>query len=299
MNFRLDDSARVFVSVLLFAAACRGDDPGDGTGGSTTSPLTTTGDEATSTGPDVPTTEPVDPSTTSTTEPLTTTDPSTSTTDATNGFITTQSTTDDPTNTEPQPNGSPCGDDAECVSMHCYSPPIAMGMGVCSECEADQDCVDAGTGISCTADLASMQAACAPGELGNNCESQAACMDGLFCEPVIDGLMGFLPNSCSACADSGDCDNGQLCSPVLDQMSFSGQKECVDPGSVPNDALCPDDDVEGDAACMSGHCGEVDVMGFLKIPVCGECEADTDCAMGQTCTPGAFGGTGVTGATCG
>jgi hypothetical protein len=299
MNFRLDDSARVFVSVLLFAAACRGDDPGDGTGGSTTSPLTTTGDEATSTGPDVPTTEPVDPSTTTTTEPLTTTDPSSSTTDNTNGFITTQSTTDDPTNTEPQPNGSPCGDDAECVSMHCYSPPIAMGMGVCSECESDQDCVDAGTGISCTADLASMQAACAPGELGNNCESQDACMDGLFCEPVIDGLMGFLPNSCSECATSGDCDMGQLCVPVLDQMSFSGQKECADPGSVPNDALCPEDADEGDAACMSGHCGDVDVMGFLQLPVCGECEADSDCAMGQTCTPGAFGGMGVTGATCG
>lgn len=296
MMFKLDRGLFLLISALSFAA-CRGDD-GDTSASSSSSGAGT--DSNSSTGEGTPTTTGATDGTSGSGsgEGTTTTGDTPTTTNNSAGFITTATDSSGDTNTGPLPNGSQCASDDDCESMNCFSTLGGM-VAFCADCNEDQDCVDAGTGISCTADLASMQAACAPGELGNNCETQAACMDGLFCEPVIDGLMGFLPNSCSACADSGDCDNGQLCSPVLDQMSFSGQKECVDPGSVPNDSLCPDDQAEGDAACMSGHCGEVDVMGFLKIPVCGECEADTDCAMGETCMPGAFGGTGVTGATCG
>lgn len=292
MTFKLDRSARLFASVLLLAA-CRGDDPGDGSG-STTEPLTTTGGSS-STGTELPTTSDGTSSTTS--DDTTTTGGVDATTfDSSSTCDTFLGCNSDSSSGGALPNGAQCGDDSECESTHCYSPPIAMGQGVCSECGSDSDCVEAGTGISCTAGAAG--AFCASGEVGNNCESQAACMEGLYCEPVIDGLGGFIPNSCSECAETSDCAGEQLCSPVLDMMSLSGQKECVDPGSVPNNSLCPADEADGDAACMSGHCADVDVMGFLKIPVCGECDSDGDCAMGQTCTPGAFGGASINGSTC-
>jgi len=292
MNFQLDRIACVFVTVALFTA-CRGEEIGTTEDSGSTSSASTSG--ADSTGPNIPTTSDTNGTSTTTVDPDTTT-PQTDTTDNTNAFITMNGTTDD----TKLPNGEQCTSDDDCESMHCYTTPIAPGMGVCSECETDQDCVDAGTGISCSADLLSMQAACAPGEEGNQCMSQEACMDPLICAPVIDtgGLLPF--DTCGECGESSDCDNGQLCSPVLDMGSFSGSNQCVDPGSVPNGSLCPEDMNDGDAACTSGHCGTIDVMGFIQIPVCGECEDDVDCAMGQTCTPGMLDlqGGGITGATC-
>jgi hypothetical protein len=301
MTFTLDRSALVFASILALVA-CRGpDDPGT-TDSASTSASSTTDDSASSTGGQIPTTTgddttgTVDPSTSSSTAPddTGTTDP------CGQGFIG-MCTTTDPSGGDPQPNGSPCESDAECESMHCFTSPLGMGQGVCSECSTDMDCMDAGTGLSCSADLVSMQAVCKPGDPGDQCMSEAACMDDLFCEPVIDGLEGFLPNTCSECASSADCMMGDICSPVLDTMTISGQKQCVAPGSVPNDGLCPEDDVEGDAACESGHCSTVDVMGFIQVPVCGECETDNDCMMGETCMPGVFdlNAMGFTGATCG
>lgn len=299
MNFKLDRFACVFVSVALLAA-CRGDDAGTTEDSGSTSSASTSG--ADSTGPNIPTTSDSNPGTTTGTVDPDTTSPQTSdTTAGTNAFITTNETTMDPTNTGPQPNGSACMSDDECESMHCYMSIISMGMGVCSECETDQDCMDAGIGLSCTIDALAGSAQCAPGEQGNNCMSDEACMPPLVCGTVIDtgGLLPF--DTCGECADNGDCDNGQLCSPVLDMGDLSGSNQCVEPGSVMDGSLCPADMNDGDAACTSGHCGEVDIMGFIVIPVCGECEDDGDCAMGETCTPGMIdinSGT-LTGATCG
>lgn len=299
MNFNVDRSALVFAS-LFSLAACRGDDPGDGTA-TTTAGFTTTGESSESTSPTVPTgTDPttgvVDPSTTSTS-----TGPTPDTGNETCAFIGNCTEPMESTGSAgPQPNGSPCGSDDECVSMNCYTSPISMGMGVCSECNEDKDCMDAGTGLSCSVDILSMQAACAPGEVGDQCMSQDACMDGLFCAPVVD-TMGFLPtDTCGECADSSMCMNGDLCSPVLDGMGLSGSNQCVAPMSVPNGALCPADPNEGDMACMSGHCADVDVMGFLQVPVCGECETDMDCPMNGTCMPGALDlmSFSFTGSTC-
>ncbi|MFY0530652.1 hypothetical protein [Nannocystis pusilla] len=75
-----------------------------------------------------------------------------------------------------------------------------------------------------------------------------------------------------------------ICTPELDIQAFSGAKKCVEPGSVENGALCPLGEDDADAACASGQCGEVSVMGFLTLGVCGECKTDADC-MGGTCTP--------------
>lgn len=296
MNFRLDRSALVFVS-LFAVAACRGEDPGDGTNATSGGATTTTGDTADdTTGDPLPTTT-VEPTTTGQGD-TTTTGVATTPPDTTNSFITTNTTTEDPTNDGPLPNGSMCASDDDCESMNCYSVPIPGIPAFCADCNEDQDCVDAGTGISCSIDLFAMNAACAPGVEGNNCEGDEACMDPLVCAPVIE-TGGLLPlDTCGECADSSMCMNGDLCTPVL--MGLGGSNQCVAPGSVMNGGLCPDDPVEGDMACMSGICANVSVMGFLNVPVCGECEDDSDCMMGQTCMPGAIDvmGGGLTGSTC-
>ncbi|MBL9103265.1 MAG: hypothetical protein JNL82_20130 [Myxococcales bacterium] len=292
---------------LVFALAC-GDDKGVSTTQLTTiaestKPPSEPDATPTSAGPDATDTGDTSSSTASTTPPPTSSDstgpvdPSTSSTaptsdsDDSSSFITTATS---PTNPGGAANGSQCGSDDECQSGHCF---IANLVGAfCSECAEDQDCVDAGAGISCSPDPDLGYAACAPGELGNFCMSEAACMPALFCTPPIDGG-GLTPNTCGECVDAGDCGGGQLCSPVIPGDGSFGQTECVAPGSLPNDAPCPLDAQDGDAACSSGHCGDVSVMGVFLVPVCGECEADGDCPNGFTCTPGGFNGAFV-GAVC-
>ncbi len=270
-------SLLALTSLALAFAGCRGDDPpGESESASSTSTSSDSESASSTSGPD---------ETTSSTGTSTT-----GTTAATAGFITTQ---DSSTGAMPQPNGSQCESDSDCVSMNCYQ--IPMVGGVCSECNSDADCIDAGTGISCSLDAISMQAKCTDGGLGTTCESQESCAEGLICDEVIPGTFGLVPTACGECSDSSDCDGGQLCSPKVDFMMLSGYKTCVDPGSVPNDELCPNNE-EGALVCKSGKCGEVDVMGFIKLGVCGDCLTNDDC-MGGTCTPGSFDG-GVKGSVC-
>jgi hypothetical protein len=254
---------------------------------STGAPTTTADPDTTATAPDA--TTDIDALSTGSTAPVP------DTTDTTAGFITGPTSDTDPGS---QPNGSSCSENAECESLNCYVSPVTM-VGVCGVCNEDKDCVDAGTGISCSEDPGDLMPFCAPGELGNQCMSEAACMPGLFCTPNIEGLEGFLANTCGECASSDDCPNGELCSPTLDNPNnAAGQKMCVPPGSLPQDALCPTTPADGDAACASMHCGDVDLMGFVPVPVCGECEVDSDCPMNETCFPGMFDGGGFFGATC-
>ncbi len=284
--FTLDRRLFVLLSALSFAA-CRGDDPG----GSESSSTTAASDSNSSTGGT--------PTTTAATsssgggESSTTGDPTTSTTDNSAGFITTATTTND-TNTGPKPNGSMCASDDECVSMNCFS---VLGMGFCADCNEDQDCVDAGTGTACTLDAMSMNAICTDGQLGSSCMSDEACAGGK-CGPVIDiPIPGIIPDLCNECDTSADCMDGKLCSPVFDIMAFSGQKSCVEPGSVENNNLCtkgPD----GPMVCKSSHCTSATIMGIVELFICGECDTDMDCAMGQTCNPAEASMNGFSGSVC-
>lgn len=264
------------IAIAIALGGCRGDDP-PGESDSATSTSTSSGSESAS-------------STSGPAETTTTTGSTGSTTEASAGFITTQGSS---TGAMPQPNGSQCESDAGCVSMNCYE--IPMAGGVCSECKSDADCIDAGTGISCSLDAISMQAKCTDGGLGTTCETQESCAEGLICDEVIAGTFGLIPTACGECGESSDCDSGQLCSPKVDFMMLSGYKACVDPGSVQNDELCPTND-EGDLVCKSGKCGDVLVMGIIKLGVCGDCLSDDDC-MDGTCTPGSFDG-GIKGSVC-
>ncbi|WAS98429.1 hypothetical protein [Nannocystis punicea] len=286
--------AAFVLTATLALAACRGEDPLTSATGSTET--STSGDgTSTTTGTDTPTTTGTTTDASSTTGDDSTTDVTPTTTNMSAGFITTDTTQGTTGPGMPQPNGGMCQSDDDCESANCYTSPLFEG-GICSECNEDSDCVRAGTGISCS--LGPSGATCAAGGYGNQCMSQDACQDGLVCGPAIDiPIPGILPDTCGECAESADCDMGMICSPELDIQAFSGAKKCVEPGSVENGALCPLGEDDADAACASGKCGEVDIMGFLTVGVCGECKTDADC-MNGTCTPGSLGQGGAMGSVC-
>lgn len=288
---RLARAGVLALSSTLTLVGCRGEDPGDTDTATITNPsVTTTGEPDPTTSTTLPTTS----DGTTTIEATSTTASETTTVITTNAFIPDTSTGP---GQGPQPLGGQCTNDDECESMNCYTTPLMPDGGVCSECNEDQDCVDAGSGISCTFGGLGY-ATCTDGSLGNQCMSQEACQDGFFCEAVIDiPIPGIVPNTCSECSTSADCDMGKICSPQVDAMAFSGQKVCVEPGSVPNDSFCPHDQPDGDDACMSGHCTVATFMNIVMLGLCGECESDADC-MGGACTPAMVGQTGISGSVC-
>ena len=181
--------------------------------------------------------------------------------------------------------------------MNCYSSLILMG-GVCSECNEDSDCTEAGTGISCTISAMSMFAVCEDGSSGDNCSSEEACQEELFCEDLIP-IPGVLPGFCSDCAESSDCMvDGDICSPTIDLATFSGKKGCVAPGSVAERRAVPAKDGRRRHGLHVRQVRRGHRHGPRPVGVCGECKDDGDCMMGQTCMPGEIGMGGATGSAC-
>jgi hypothetical protein len=192
------------------------------------------------------------------------------------------------------PNGMDCTSDAECSSGECYMVPFLGGW--CGECNEDVDCGDGGCNIPNPNDSAPTSK-CNMGELGGNCETTAACMDGLSCELVFSLLDVLVINSCSECETISDCDMGFLCAPVFSPADFAGVRACITPGSLSAGSYC-ELGVMGSFACETGTCAAVDVQGIAQIGACGECSTDADC-MGS-CVPGEYDfetGT-LTGSTC-
>jgi hypothetical protein len=193
--------------------------------------------------------------------------------------------------------GDMCQTDADCAEdLFCNGLP-GFG-GLCSECASDSDCPDGG---NCTISQMGWFA-CGDGGLGQMCESDASCAMGLHCAEVVDLGGLFNGNFCSECATDADCMNGQLCAPVIefmDLMNIGGRRECIDPKTLPNDSIC-DADGNGDEQCQ-GFCTTADLMGFIQLGVCGECETNADCGMGMMgmCNPAMIGFEGFSGSTCG
>ncbi|MEM9460675.1 MAG: hypothetical protein AAGF11_41280 [Myxococcota bacterium] len=223
-----------------------------------------------------------------------------STTGMADGSFLDPSSSSDDAPPEPQPNGSPCMEEAECESGFCYPNPLEGG-GICSECVTDEDC-DEGT---CAIDFTgSGYAICTDGALGLMCTTDEGCMGDLVCTQLIN-TGGFIPDEfCSECRnDDVPCpDPMQLCAPVYDLANLAGYHGCVEPMSVENGGGCPLDGAVGDGAvCMSGLCGVAMLGGLFPAGVCGECLTDADCMMMglTTCQPPeADLMAGVTGATC-
>lgn len=198
-------------------------------------------------------------------------------------------------NPDGAPNGSECTSPGECASGNCYLIPLPVGDlpdGVCGICDEDQDCVDAGLGIACSVDVITRQTTCTDGGVGSFCESQAGCMDGLYCTELIDGVGGLLPMACGTCQTDADCPGTDRCSPSVDVVNYSGNRYCAPLGSVANDGLCPQG---ADEVCASNHCTLLDLQ-FLKVGVCGQCSGDDDCP--GSCKPAEF-KDGFIGSVCG
>lgn len=275
------------VLALSLAAACGDDDAGSsgfGVSGQTgltgvTSAAQTTAASASSGGED----------------PTGGGDPGTSTSDAASTSTSTSTSTGNPNGL---PTGNECSDDAECQSGNCFTIPIPINnfpMGICADCDEDVDCTNAGTGTSCTLNAQVFNATCTDGQIGSFCQSQAACQPDLYCDELVDGAMGLLPNTCSACRDDADCTGGERCVATVNVVVYTGNKQCAAPGTVMNDELCPLDN--GDAMCTSGHCNTLDLAGLLTVGVCSECGSDTDCGNGLTCSATKF-DSGFIGSKC-
>ncbi len=296
----------------LLAACTAHDTPGSGSTGETTDGGTfghgetsvSDGDPSapmtTPTGP-TPTTgdvtgEPPDPSfpdtvTVSDTSPTSATTTSTSTSTSTTGNDTEFTTTDAPAcNDAPgQPQDGECSDPSGCgcASGRCFVIPILGGF--CGECLTDSDCAPGG----CTTPnpVQSLGSVCNKGEPGAGCQTDAVCSDPAHadCAPILKVPGIFTTSTCGACKVDADCPaDAPHCSPVYDLQALAGQFECVASGSVPNDSGCSLNSVGGvvlgDAACASGHCGEANIMGLVKLGVCGECSEDADCGPGEQCS---------------
>ena len=288
------------VSCLACGPSLVGDD-GAGTDGSDDDPsssddasasvtvatMATTATTATVTGPDNTGTDATVSASVSATASdsitVSATDPTFTATDTATATVATMTTDPtDPSDTSGDaPNGSPCGDDAECESSHCFDSPLGS---ICGECELDSDCpgggctppnvfVDPPTGSFCNA-----------GDYADGCMSDDACEPSLQCALVVDIPGISMVSTCSECEVDGDCDGGLVCAPDIAVIgNLTGVKRCVVEASLVNGQSC-DFATSGDVSCASGHCAIADVMGLVLFGVCSECEADDECA-GQVCEP--------------
>lgn len=249
--------------------------PDDNDTGSTTS----TSSSSTST--TAATTEPENPSGPEMTQP----NPSSadSDSDTTTSADEPSGASEDTTGASGQPNGYyPCLSDDECMSGNCFD----MGAlnGICSECNADEDCADI-TGFGCNPpDIANpvLPAVCGDGELGAGCEDATACADGLTCELVLSIPLVHEFTHCSACTTHDDCSGDELCSVTIDITTISGFWSCLEPGSVEIGGTC-DHDGDGDQVCASGNCAEADIDNLAFMGLCSECDEDSDCLEGWHC----------------
>ena len=289
-RFKLSLCLTSFALTSFALSACGDRKPGDeGSDGSTSS----TGAGETTVEP-TPTTSTDDPTVPVTTQP----DSEGSGTDGATGTTTgnTSVTTGMPSCMDPvegAPNDTPCTDASGCgcQSGKCFLVPILGGW--CGECLADSDCSPGGCTVPNPID--GVGSTCNMGEAGAGCESSDVCTDpaNASCGTLLE-VMGIIKvATCGECATNADCTADPMlgnCAPTYDVMKFSGKYVCVGDATTPNGEGCNlTDDGQGEPvgnkACMSGFCGEANVMGLLKVGICGECNSNADCPMDKpTCS---------------
>jgi|JI10StandDraft_1071094.scaffolds.fasta_scaffold06259_2 hypothetical protein len=200
---------------------------------------------------------------------------------------------------EDQPIDSVCNDASGCGcdTGKCFS--TAFG-GRCGECVVDADCPAGGCSIPNV--LAQTGSRCNMGEPAQGCMTDEICTDPAYgeCGTLLEVPSIFKLTTCGQCKAAADCPEDQPncapcpvdrpnCTPVLSLENFNGALECVADASVENNEGCSlvDDDKDGapdgGAACKSGFCSVATTMLVVKLGICGECNADTDCPMDMTC----------------
>ena len=189
-----------------------------------------------------------------------------------------------------QENNAECTDSSGCgcKSGLCFLVPILGGW--CGECLVDTDCGEGGCSVPNP--IAGTGSVCNTGEPGAGCMTDDVCTDpdNLSCGTLLEvpGIISVA--TCGECSENADCTDPALpnCTPTYDVMNFSGKYVCVADNTVPNNEGCnlteENGEPVGNVACMSGFCGEALVMSLLSVGICGECNSDADCNMGQTCT---------------
>lgn len=271
-------------ALLAAVPGCRPKDSSDDT---TASEGSSSSGGMSSTDPTTPTGTDTTPTTSegTTAGSMTGTDSGVTTNPVTTGVTTGEPPCDDP---EGQPNNTACTDASGCgcESGKCFIVP-ALG-GFCGECLNDADCAATGGGCTVPNPIASVGSTCNMGEAGAGCETNEICAtaEASFCGLLLE-VPGIIEvSTCGACATNADCiavnEKTPNCSPTYDVMNFSGQYVCVEDASVPQNGGCnlAKDAMDlpvGNAACESGFCGEANVMGLVKLGICGECNSNADC----------------------
>jgi hypothetical protein len=260
--------------------ATSGDDDASASATMTAGP-TTTLTSASATDPSASASASVSASNTATMTDPSATDPSTASVTITDPSFT--ATDSDPTDTSGGlPNGSACELDEECESGSCYV--VQLLGGLCGECKVDADCPGGGCTLPNPFAMPPTGSVCNDGGYGAGCMSDDACADDLQCATVIDVPGIIAVSTCGECIADADCDVGSVCAPDIALVGMiNGVNRCVAEGSLSNGQSC-DYATSGDLSCASGHCAVADVMGFLLLGVCSECEADEDC-LGLSCEP--------------
>lgn len=175
--------------------------------------------------------------------------------------------------------GGTCADGCDCMSEECFV--VGPLGGVCSECDADEDCPEANSGCNFGNPLNGTAATCSDGSIGSGCETADACQDGLFCPTLIEVAGIISVSTCSECAVDADCTAPQLCVPTYDIENIAGNYQCVDPMTIEDDEGC---NLQGDGSeCVSGNCAPASLMNIPVVGVCSPCNEDGDCMGAETC----------------
>lgn len=102
------------------------------------------------------------------------------------------------------PNGSSCDFGEQCESGKCWFHEGAAFWGYCGDCLTDAECVASGEGINCTGAFDGSAPHCSDGAVGEACESDAACANGL-CDIAHHGY-----GRCAECETDAQCRDAGL-----------------------------------------------------------------------------------------
>ena len=210
--------------------------------------------------------------------------------------------------TVPNANGEACTVDPDCASNACHAVQ-GQAQGLCSECKDDASCQTSGVGKACVPKFADTGLdilfwECGAGALGDTCEADTSCEEGLKCATFT--IVGMDLKSCSECQSNADCMAGtEVCNLGGDIGARKTYFECKANNSLDQDAACTPQAEGAEDACK-GFCADAEIPIFGKQPglgLCGACRpdhAEEDCGAGKTCsTPTINPQTGaVAGAKC-
>ncbi len=161
-------------------------------------------------------------------------------------------------------------DDGECQTGLCMDE-------VCSECASDADCTH-----GCTPSSPYLPGfdygRCNDGQIGDACESTAACVDATHCTPfLITGGEGTPISTCSTCSSDEDCRAGETCGIEISDDFQLALHRCLEVESSGYSSWCDTKSTQ-----CGGYCKDVE---FVEGPlgICGECITSADC-MGGGCT---------------